>query len=336
MALAGEAAARDFPVRHNLPPGPRPVPVQASFFLSDINRIDDQQETFEMKGLLKLQWVDRRQAFDPAEAGVDRKLYQGVFQFLEIYQGWWPQLVLANGTEQSELAGTALKIEPDGTMLFIQEVAAVVKSPMDLRSFPFDRQQLRAIFEPLAAYGTEVELVTGPGMTDLPERHIRVAGWELRELSAETHLEHDAHLGTRYSQLIVTLDMARRPQFTIWFIVVPLSLIVLLSMSIFWMDRESLGSRMDISFIALLTIVAYQSLVETSLPKIAYFTMMSGFVYTAYLTMTASILANIAVDLLNRRGRVVAADRLDETSRWAFPSAFLGLNLLSGLYFYVL
>jgi len=47
-----------------LPPGPRPVPVVASFFLSDISDIDDQNETFRIKGLLKLEWRDERHAFD--------------------------------------------------------------------------------------------------------------------------------------------------------------------------------------------------------------------------------------------------------------------------------
>ena len=112
-------------------------------------------------------------------------------------------------------------------------------------------------------------------------------------------------------------------------------MIVLLSTSVFWMDREStLGSRMDISFIGLLTIVAYQSLVVSSLPRISYLTLINGFVYVGYITMVASIVSNIWVDNLNRRDAQTTADRFDRLARWTFPAGFFGLNLISALYFY--
>jgi hypothetical protein len=117
---------------------------------------------------------------------------------------------------------------------------------------------------------------------------------------------------------------------------VPLTIIVLLSTSIYWMDHESLGSRMDISFIGLLTIVAYQTLVETGLPQISYFTLMNGFIYVAYLTMAVCIVSSIWVEKLNRRGRKDLGDRVDYIGRWVVPGGFFALNLLFGLYFYYL
>ena len=295
FAVACDATADEIPHAFNLPPGTRPVDVQARFFLSDINEINGQAETFAIKGLLALQWRDERHVFDPEAEGVSEKRYQGTFQFLEEYNGWWPQLVLANGVGTIPLQSISLSIAPDGTLLFIQEISAVVKSPMDLRRYPFDTQQLQAIFEPLAFFATQVRLVTEAEMTDLPERHLRIAGWELRGLSAETRVQQDADSDAEFTLLVVTLDMARRPGFTIWFIMVPLSLIVLLSTTIFWIDRESVGSRIDVSFIGLLTIVAYQVLVVDILPKIAYFTLINAFVYVAYAIMVASILSNIWV-----------------------------------------
>ena len=335
FTLSLDTMADEIPYPFNLPPGSRPVEVQARFFLSDINDINDQTETFEIKGLLALQWRDERYVFDPELEGVREKRYQGTFQFLEEYNGWWPQLVLSNGVGTIPLQSVALRISPDGTLLFIQEISAVVESPMDLRPYPFDKQRLKAIFEPLAFYATEVKLVTRGDMTDLPERSINVAGWELLGLSSEPHIEQDDNSDAEFTQLIVNLDMQRKSGYTIWFIIVPLSMIVLLSTSVFWMDRESLGDRMNISFVGLLTIVAYQFLVESSLPKIAYFTMINGFVYVGYITMIASIVANIWVENLNRRGEASVADRFDQMSRWAFPVGFLLLNLLSALYFYV-
>ena len=319
-----------------LPPGPRPLEVQARFFLSDINDINEQAETFEIKGLLTLQWRDERFVFDPEKEEVSEKRYQGVFQFLEEYNGWWPQLVLSNGVGTIPLQSVALRISPDGNLLFIQEITAVVESPMDLRRYPFDSQKLRAIFEPLAFYGTELKLVSGPDMIDLPARPVHVAGWELRDLSAEPHIEQDDDSDALFTQLIVTLDVRRRPGFTIWFIFVPLSMIVLLSGSVFWMNSESVGNRMDILFIGLLTIVAYQSLAVSSLPSVAYFTLINGFVYVGYIIMAASIVSNVWLDRLKRRGAEAAVQRFDQVFRWVYPAGFFGLNLIVVIYFHSL
>ena len=332
--FALDAMADEIQHPFNLPPGSRPVEVQAHFFLSDINDINEQTETFEIKGLLALQWRDERYVFDPEEEGVSERRYQGTFQFLEEYNSWWPQLVLQNSVGTIPLQGISLRILPDGTLLLIQEISAVVESPMDLRRYPFDEQRLKAIFEPLGFYATEVKLVTESDMTDLPERSINVAGWELLGFGAESRVIEDNDSDALFSQLILSLNVRRQPGYNIWFIIVPMSMIILLSTSVFWMDRESLSSRMDISFIGLLTIVAYQALVVSSLPRISYLTLINGFVYVGYITMVASIVCNIWVDNLNRHGALAVADRFDQVSRWAFPAGFLTLNLISALYFY--
>ena len=91
---------------------------------------------------------------------------------------------------------------------------------------------------------------------------------------------------------------------------------------------------MEFSFIGLLTIVAYQALVEASFPRIEYFTLINGFVYIAYLTMATCIILNIRVDRLDRQGESAMADQVDLTSRWSVPLGFVVINLLSALFFY--
>ena len=51
--------------------------VRASFYLYDVNEINDEMETFEFTGVLTFKWNDPRQAFDPTVAGVDEKVFQG-------------------------------------------------------------------------------------------------------------------------------------------------------------------------------------------------------------------------------------------------------------------
>ena len=318
---------------NTLPPGPRPIQVRVRFFLSDINDINERTETFEIKGMLALQWRDERFVFDPKAEGVNERRYQGLFQFLEEYNSWWPQLVLSNGVGTIPLQSVSLSNLPDGTLLFLQEITAVVESPMDLRRYPFDDQNLKAIFEPLAYYGTEIRLVTGPGMIDLPERPVHVAGWRLSALSVEPHVEKDKDSDALFTQFIVNLKMRRKPGFVIWFIIVPFSMIVLLSNSVFWINRELIGNRLDILFIGLLTIVAYQSLAAESLPSVSYFTLINGFVYVGYMTMVTSIVSNIWLYNLNQRELEAKAKRFNQLCRWVIPLGFLMANLILFFFF---
>ena len=114
--------------------------VQVGFRLSDITDVDEEREMFEFESVLTLKWHDARQAFDPVEFGVQELIYQGQFQFNEVFNGWWPQLVLANESGPLELQGEVLKIKPDGSMTYITELDGVVKTKMNLHIFPFDSQ----------------------------------------------------------------------------------------------------------------------------------------------------------------------------------------------------
>ena len=74
------------------------------------NEIDDEKETFEFAGVLTLRWHDKRQVFDPSAAGVDEKVYQGGYQFDEVFTGWFPQVVLVNESGLYETDGVVLRV----------------------------------------------------------------------------------------------------------------------------------------------------------------------------------------------------------------------------------
>ena len=143
--IAGPSAAE--PALLNLPTPPRdggPVVVRAGFDLRDINEIDDEAETFEFEGVLTLEWRDERQAFDAAAEGVNEKLYQGAYQFNEVFTGWFPQVVLVNESGLYEKHGVLLRVRPDGSLRLVETVNAAAKADLDLRAYPFDRQRLEA------------------------------------------------------------------------------------------------------------------------------------------------------------------------------------------------
>lgn len=315
-----------------------PAMVRVGFFLSDVNTIDEEHQRFEVEGVLTLAWQDDRLAFDPEVVGVQEKVFQGEYQFSEIATAWWPQVVLTNGSGELERQGMVLRQRFDGRMTYVQELNAMVEMPIELRRFPFDREHFELAFEVLGFKSDEVRLDVDLSTTGTPPQGVSISEWRLAGLTASER-EHDRAYangrGQPQSTVVFTLDLARNPGFMLRVVVIPMAALVALSWSVFWMNRESLGDRMDISFIGILTVVAYQIMVSSTLPKIPYFTLMNAFIYASFLTMCASVIANLGVARLDQTGRQELGERVDRICRWAFPTAYAAQILFAVGYFFV-
>ncbi len=320
----------------DLPAAPRPVEVQVSFHLLDVHKVDDEAETFEFSGVLTLQWKDSRQAFDAAAEGVTEKLFHGSFQFNEISPAWYPQVVLANASGAPDNQGVLLRLQPDGTGRLIQTIHAVARSKMNLRRYPFDQQRLEAVFEVLGFGAEEVTLVPVTDATTADLSRIAVPQWDLQSVAAATRevIAPYAGDGGTSSAFVLTLEAKRQSFFMVRLVILPLFVIVVLSWSVFWMDRSSLGDRMSVSFVGILTAVAYQIMVSDIMPDIAYVTFMNAFLSFSFLVMCATVLANLRVGVCDRRGDVQRGDRIDLRCRRAFPLVYAALIVADALFMF--
>jgi hypothetical protein len=335
-AGAARAAARE-PFLLGPPGTDGLVPVRVGFRLSEIHDIDEERETLEFAGVLSMRWHDPRQAFDPAELGVPEQIYQGAYQFNEVFTGWWPQLVLANQSGTYDRQGVLLRIQPDGSMIYMEAVTAVVKTRMALRRFPFDRQSFEAIFGVLGFDASQVVLEADPVTSgERAVRGARISQWQTPTVRVSAR-EYDFNpLGREVpvTAFVVGFEMARQPGFMLRLVVFPLVVLVVLSWSVFWMDRSSLGERMDISFLGILTIVAYQIMFGDMLPRISYTTLIHVFLFISFVTMAASIGVNLLVAHMDRAGRPQRGDRIDRRCRVYFPLVYFGLNALAAIFFF--
>ena len=212
LTLASANAA-DFSLRQ---PPAAPTIVKVGFYLSEIISVNEQQENFQFEGRLIATWRDPRQAFDPALTGTSVKTYTGSFQFTELYEGWWPQFVLANESGFFEEQAIFLKVQSDGEIHLIREISALAEMPLDLHRFPFDRQHFTAKFLVLGHDRSEVRLESDLSHTGRDDCGVQIAQWNLKGVEVLVddfwpHLEGD--LKPVYSRMVAMLDMERRPHF---------------------------------------------------------------------------------------------------------------------------
>jgi hypothetical protein len=310
---------------HLLGPPAIPTVVSIGFLLLDLNSINEREETFEFEAIVTLRWNDPRHAFDPVQAGVERKQFQGSFQFNETYTGWWPLIIVGNGAETTQVDVELLWIESDGSMTYIEKLHIEAEEPMDLRAFPFDQQSLRLYLQVLGHDSGEVQLVLDPNTNGISTQAMNIAGWTIEGVHSEIS-EAEIHPGYRISQFAGLLNVSREPFHLIALVVVPLTLLVTLTWSVFWMDKESVSDRINISFIGVLAVVAYQFVVQDAMPAISYFTLMDAFLISTLAIVGLGVAVNLIVDKLNQANRRELGDRVDYTCRWAFPLGFVVVN----------
>ncbi len=317
------------------PPPEAPVPVSIGLYVADFPDLDEDEKTFEFEATLSLHWRDDRLAFDPDQEGADEKVWQGDFQFAEVFPGWWPQLVLRNEAGQYERQSVTLRVRPDGFVSYEERLQAIAEANLDLHAVPFDRQVYEIVFA-LSGFGADrVRLVPDADQSGRSDK-MTLIQWKLGELTWE-ELEFDAPVAAPHeggvSAVAFRLPLERRPGYILYTVVFPLMLLVALTWSVFWMDRESLGTRMDLSFIGILTVVAFQIVVGDKLPRIPYLTLLNAFLYLSYAFLAASVVVNLRVGALDAKGEFERGNRLDRRCRWLFPAGYLaGTAILCAYY----
>ncbi len=332
MLAAATAVDAERPAFDMAPPARvTPVVVHVGFELRDINEIDDVAEQFTFSGVLTLRWNDPRRAFDPGVEGAAELVYQGAFQFNEVATGWFPQVVLANESGLYQTSGVVLRVRPDGTATLIQTVTAEAETELDMTWFPFDDHRLEIVFEVLGFSRSEVELRADPAAdASILESTVRIPQW--RVMGAAASIRDHGAPGAGAEDLspayVVSVEVDRDSFYVRRLVTFPLIIIVVLSFSVFWMDKSSLGDRLSVSFIGILTAVSYQLMMSDVLPRISYVTLMHGFLILSFVTMSATVVINLVVGTLDKRGLHARGDLIDQRCRWIFPIVYFGCIFL--------
>ena len=330
------------------PPGERPLEVRIGFNLVNLTSVSEKEETIDFEGAIYLNWMDPRLAYDPAEVGLEeytpgdysrapRRIYQGDFAVKEIFDGWRLHVVTPNGIGDRIKTNMAISIWPDGMVEYSETFFVKVETPMQLQRFPFDSQELEVFFHPFIYQRDEVVLIPDDRLARTWNQNMGIAQWVRGPVLMEERPVEIAYFddskGT-ISEFVVTIHIERLPLHVLTSIIFPLILLVSLTWSVFWMDNESVSNRINITFIGILSVVAYYLVIQESIPKIAYLTLTDGFIITTFLILAAGVVLTVVMERLEQSGRKELGRRVDRICRWAFPVGYAAVSFIVYLLFF--
>lgn len=301
-----------------LPPGERPIRVETGFFLVNLSGVAERSETFNADLYLNFRWRDSRLAFEGSEP----------HRFLEdaavarLAEMWWPHIEFVNTAEPS-ITNRALEIAPDGSVRYLVGMTSEFRSDLNLRRFPFDRQTLEVRIE--SFLWTADQMVFVPDASRIgfnPDSTFE--GLVVKRASADAYPRPLVGWGDVFSEFVARIDVERQSGFYVWSIFAPVTLIFLISCTVFFVPIENFHDRVGISLAALLACIATQFAMSFNLPQISYLTVIDRVFLATYGCVALGVLIS-TLQAVFLRGEPARAARVDRRAAVALPLLFMVL-----------
>ena len=296
------------------PPSNGPLQVKTGLYYVDISEIDGATETFSATAYLVFVWNDPRMKFQP-DGGSYVKLYKPD-------DIWTPSAEIVNAETVTDQEPPLCTVTMDGTVYYARRVVMKLNNQMDLRRFPFDQQGLKVIIESSSRYGADELVFTPDPVQSGVGDDIVSIGWSYAPLTWKVVKEPYAHTGATYSRLIFTFEAKRNAAYYVWKIVLPVTVFVLLTWSIFFIEVHDVQTALIISITVLLTAVAFGDASDSALPKVGYRTWIDQFEVGSFLFIVATVVEAITVYCLNRSGDNLRAVKVRTAFRFIYPISY--------------
>ena len=318
MEKAAEEAAAKQELKARRPDEWRgPTKVHFIVFVLDIDAIDDANQGFMANVYVKLRWKDRRLAIP-----------QGATRQIQLEEVWNPQLILANrqGLVSRSLP-EVVQVEPDGTVTYRQRYSGMLSQPLQLSDFPMDRHAFTIQFAS-AAYGAEeLEFLPDVSTFDATLKGGSIASelslqdWEVLRYEALS-LPYQPVSEIQAAGFAFRFEAERQVEYYLWQVLLPLSVVVIMSWTGFWVQRGQVGVRIGIATSSILTLIAHRFILASLLPRLPYMTRLDFFTVGSTLLVFLALLGVVATSYLAAINRDLMAKRLDLWARGLFPIAF--------------
>lgn len=295
-------------------------PTKAYFrvFVLDIDAIDDANQSFSANVYVKLRWKDERLAHP-----------EGSVREIRLAEVWNPQLVVANRVGLvSRSLPEVVQVDWDGTVTYRQRYTGVFSQPLQLANFPMDKHAFTIQFAS-AAYSTdELEFIPDtPEYEGMPAggsiaEEISLPDWKLLgyEILAlpyqPVRVIHAAGFAFRF-------EAERYVKYYFLQVLLPLSVVVVMSWAGFWLQREQVGVRIGVATSSILTLIAQRFVLASLLPRLPYMTRLDYFTVGSTLLVFLALIGVVSASYLAATNRDLMAERVDLWARFVFPGAFL-------------
>lgn len=305
-----------------------PTKVSVAIWIADIDSIDSANQNYVANVFVVLRWKDSRLAHD----GTGLRAY-------ELSQIWDPRVVVINeiGMVRKTLPEIA-EVTSSGEVVYRQRYVGVFSQALNLKDFPFDSHVFRFYLGAMGHSPADVEFVAddrfhypegpryapGAGIAD----DISLPDWDIQWTQTRA-LPYSPAPGIQTAGYALEFHASRHRGYFYMKMLLPLTLIVLMSWLVFWIDPLNAGTQIGVATTAMLTLIAYRFAVDQNVPRVGYLTRMDYFVLGSSILVFLALCQVVVTAALAKQDRLPLARRLDAWSRVVFLLLLAGLMVVS-------
>ena len=113
-----------------------------------------------------------------------------------------------------------------------------------------------------------------------------IQGWNIKNFNMEYKIFDDPYYGKEYDGVSLKYDIERKSGYYVFKIIIPIILILMVCWSAVWINPKELESRLTITIVCLLSLIAYNFVIDSELPKLEYLTVLDWIILVSYIYAT--------------------------------------------------
>jgi len=300
--------------------GERPNPsgtatlVTFGIYLLDIDEIDDVNQRFSVDMFMIVAWHDPRLALPE-----DERIGQN--RTLPMNEIWTPRGLIVNDRGLSAQLPRTADIDDLGNVAYRQRLSGELAVAMQLKNFPFDKQRLPIDF---ISYLYSPDAVRFSINTDISgdAGSFSAAGWRMRIREPEFGEFTVPAAGVVRPRMTYFIEAQRNAQYYLLTMFLPMTLIVFMSWTVFWLQPDIVPARIGISTASIFSLLALGFSIRLSLPAVSYMTRADLFVIGCTLLIFVALGVAVIGSRWASADRMKQAVRLNAVARWVYVGLF--------------
>lgn len=284
-------------------PSPEPKDVQITFLLLDILKIDDVNKRMSVDFAIRMTWKD-----------VSLNDINETFHLEQNNELWHPELQFLNSINLEPKMNEIINVK-NGTVTYAQRYIGDVSINANFSDFPFDEHEFK--IKVVAVNIDSFTFVINQAKSTFVKPNLTLSEWDVKEFNLSIM---PFNTQVRYLPgFEFKMEFKRKIQFYIWKTVIPLTLVIFMSWTVFWVHPKHLEAQIAITVTSMLTMVTFQFLLSNILPPLSYLTKMDIFVFGANFIVFLTLIETIISSYYNDRNELEMAELIDKRSRIIFP-----------------
>ena len=199
----------------------------------------------------------------------------------------------------------------------------IIQNDFNLQTFPFDIQTLKITYASstnLNQYEITNKDTSFKNINNFVNNS-KINGWDIIGYDLYNTIEKD-ETEDFISKVNIEIQIQRQHGYYIYKVLIPILLILMVCWSVVWVDPKELESRLTITIVCLLSLIAYNFVIDSELPKLEYLTVMDWIILVSYFYATIPNFISIISFKLYKKNRRLS-DKIELYSKRYGASSYL-------------